>query len=248
MIDEAHHFIVFRRSYMRSTIRKKFMKALKERKSEMKDKKCDIRAGGNNSAVSVPGPAAETEVSNKNTYDKQRPDTECTPDLVYLKTCLRSEIDPSNLVVANPKAFITSSESSISFPPSIYYLNRSSDVEYHQRRSDNYQVVESKFYVGECFGSLRVEKFDSGWNVQFLRYFIHSCMLSKDGSRNFEHHFNIGWLAYTKRGVFGFDGSFDLNNNLKSFESYPRGDQIKSNKFNREHPLELVGYLESILI
>jgi hypothetical protein len=30
LIDEAHHFIVFRRSYMRSSIRKKFMKALKQ--------------------------------------------------------------------------------------------------------------------------------------------------------------------------------------------------------------------------
>jgi hypothetical protein len=160
----------------------------------MKEGKCDIRAFENNSALSVRGPAVETVMSiYQNTCVMQRPDIECTPDSVYVKTCLGSEIDPSNRVVANPKAFITSSESSISFPPSIYYWNRSSDEKHHQRGSNNYQVVESMFCVGDCFGSYRVEIFGSGWNVQFIKYFIHSCKLSKDRLRNLEHHFSIGW-------------------------------------------------------
>jgi hypothetical protein len=131
LVEEAHHFIVFRSSYMKSSIRKSFMKALKQPKSEIKNGKCDVRAFENKSAVGVRESAAETRVSNKNTYDMQMPDTESTNDSVYLKTCLGSEIDTLNLVEASPKAFITSPESSISFPSSINYCNRSTGERYH---------------------------------------------------------------------------------------------------------------------
>jgi hypothetical protein len=87
----------------------------------------------------------------------QRPDTECTIDSVYLKTCLWSEINSLNLVEASPKAFITSSESLISFPSSINYWNRSSGEKYHQCRSNDLQVIESTFCVGDCFGIYRAE-------------------------------------------------------------------------------------------
>jgi hypothetical protein len=217
------------------------MKALKQRKSEMKDGKCDVRAFENNSTVSVREPVAETEVSNKNTYDRQRPDTECTNDSVYLDTCLGSEIDPLGLVEAESKAFISSLESSTNVPSSIYYWNRSSEEKFHQGGSNDHQVIESTFSVGNCFGLYRVEKFGSGWNLQLLKYMIYSCTLSKDKSWISDHHLSTGWLSYSKRGVFGIDGSYDFESNLKSFESYHSGDHIKSNKIVIEHPRELVG-------
>jgi hypothetical protein len=58
MIEEAHHFIVFRSRNMKSSIEKRFMKVLKQRRSELKNGKCDIRAFENNSAVGVRGSAA----------------------------------------------------------------------------------------------------------------------------------------------------------------------------------------------
>jgi hypothetical protein len=126
LIDEAHHCNVFRSSEDVSLIQGSNVKTLMQQKLEMNDGKCDVQAFGNNFIISVRGLTAETEVNNKNTYDRQKLDTECTPDSVYLKTCLGSEIGPSNLVVAYPKAFIGSSESSISYHPYIYYWNRSS--------------------------------------------------------------------------------------------------------------------------
>jgi hypothetical protein len=58
-------------------------------------------------------------------------------------------------------------------------------------------------------------------------YFSYSFVVRKDGLQNSEHQFSIGWLTYTKRGVFGVSESFNSNTNLKSFEPNPRG--IKSN-------------------
>jgi hypothetical protein len=50
-------------------------------------------------------------------------------------------------IEANPKAFITSSESSINFPPSIYYWNRSSDEKYYQCRSNDIESYDPSFVV-----------------------------------------------------------------------------------------------------
>jgi hypothetical protein len=88
----------------------------------------------------------------------QRPDTECTDNSVYLKTCLRWEIDPLSLIEANSKAFISSSESSITSPSSIYYW----------------------------FGIFKAEKFDSGCGINQLRYNSFSIRLSKDKLRNLD--------------------------------------------------------------
>jgi hypothetical protein len=97
LIEEAYHFIVFRSSYMNGSIKKQFKKVLKQRRSETKNRKCDVQAFENNSAVGVRRPAADINISNKNTNDMQRPDTECNNDIIYLETCLRSEIDPLSL-------------------------------------------------------------------------------------------------------------------------------------------------------
>jgi hypothetical protein len=190
LIEEAHHFIVFRSSYMKSSIRKQFMKALKQRKSEAKDKKCDVRAFENNSAVGVRGPAAETNVNNKNTNDRQRPDTECTTDSVYLETCLRSEIDPMFLVEASSKAFISCSESSISFPSSIYYWNRSSGKYYHHPHSNDHQIIESIFSDGKGIHFYRVENIDSCFHMKQFKYLLLSIRPSKDNGQNMEHQFS----------------------------------------------------------
>jgi hypothetical protein len=128
------------------------VKALNQQRFDLEDGKCDTQAFGNNSSVGVRRLAAETEVSNKNTYDRQKPDTECTPDSVYLKTCLESEIDLLDPIGATSKAFITSSESSFITSPSIHYWNRSLDKKYYQRHSNSYQAVEFTFCAGESFG------------------------------------------------------------------------------------------------
>jgi hypothetical protein len=77
LIDEAHHCNIFRSSEDGSLIQEGNVKALMQQKLEMKDGKCNIQAFGNNSTVSIRGLAAETEVSNKNTYDREKPNTEC---------------------------------------------------------------------------------------------------------------------------------------------------------------------------
>jgi hypothetical protein len=133
LIDEAYHCNAFGSFVIEGSVQDNNVKALMQQRFDLENGKCDEQAFGNNSAVSVRGLAAETEVSNKNTYDRQKPDTECTPDSVYLKTCLRSEIDPSDPIEANPKAFITSLESSFNLSPSIHYWNRSLDKGYYQR-------------------------------------------------------------------------------------------------------------------
>jgi hypothetical protein len=91
--DEEYHSNELREVIVEDSIQVSNVKALNQQRSDFEDWKCDMQAFGNNSAVSVLRPAAETEVSNTNTYDRQRRDTECTLDSVYLKTCLRSEID-----------------------------------------------------------------------------------------------------------------------------------------------------------
>jgi hypothetical protein len=241
LIDEAHHDNVFGSFVVEDSIQESNVKALMQQRFDLEDGRCDTQAFGNNSAVGVRGLAAETEVSNKNTYDRQKPDNDCTPDSVYLKTCLGSEIDPSESIEAYPKAFITNSESSFNLSPSIHYWNRRVDEKYYQLRSNSYRAVEFTFCAGGCFGSLSLKEFDSGWNTRSFMYFVYSCVVSKDGLRNLEHQFNIGCLFYPKRGVFGVSGSFNCNTNLKSFESNRLKDQIKSNKFTIEHPRELVG-------
>jgi hypothetical protein len=241
LIDQAHHYNVFENIVVEDSIQGSNVKALMLQRFGLEDGKCDTQAFVNNSAVRVRGLAAETEVSNKNIYDGQKPDTECTPDSVYLKTCLGSEIGSSDPIEAISKAFIASSESSFNLSPSIHYWNRSFNEKYYQPRSNSYRAVEFTFCAGGCFGSYSLKEFDSGWNARSIMYFIHSCRVNKDCLRNFEHQFSIECLFYTKCDVFGVNGSFKSNTNLKSFESHPRGDQIKSNKFIIVHPRELVG-------
>jgi hypothetical protein len=86
LVDEAHHFIVFRRSYMRSSIWKKFMKALKQCKLEAKERKCDVQAFENHFSICVRCLTAEPDVMRKKHNGMQKSDTECTKDSVYLET------------------------------------------------------------------------------------------------------------------------------------------------------------------
>jgi hypothetical protein len=65
--------------------------------------------------------------------------------------------------------------------------------------------------------------------------------LSKDKSQKLVHQLSKGWLIYTKHAIFGISGSWKFDINLKSFESYLRGDHVKSNKFIIGHLQELVG-------
>jgi hypothetical protein len=118
--DEANHINAFRSFIVESTNQGSNEEMLNQQRSDLEEWKCDMQAFANNSAVSVRRSAAETEVSNTNTYDRQRRDTECTPDSVCLKTCLRSEIDLVNPIEASSEAFIASSESS-----SIYSIETS---------------------------------------------------------------------------------------------------------------------------
>jgi hypothetical protein len=235
LINEAHQCNVFGSFVVEDSIQGSNVKALMQQRFNLEDGKCDGQAFGNNSAVGIRGLAAETEVSNKNTYDRQKSDTECTPDSVYLKTCFGSEIDPSNSIEAISKAFITSSEISFNLSPSIHYWNRSLNKKYYQRHSNSYRAVEFTFCAGGSFSFCSLKEFDSGWNARSFMYFIYSCTLSKDGLGNLEYQFNIGWLAYSKLGVFGVIKGFNSNTNLKSPESNPHGDQNKSSVFTLEH-------------
>jgi hypothetical protein len=223
LVEEAYHFIVFRRSNMRSSIRKKFMKALKQRRLEAKERKCVVQAFGNNSAIGERGLAAEPDVMCKKHNGMQKPVTECTFDSVYFKTCLGSEINLMSLVEANRKAFITSSESSINYSSSIHYWNRSSGANYRHRHSNDHQVMESMFGDGGKLHFYRAENFDSGFGAKQLKFLFLSIGLSKDSSQKLEHQFSTGWLIYTKRAIFGISGSCVSEFNLMSLEPYPAG-------------------------
>jgi hypothetical protein len=65
LVEVTHHFIEFRNSHTKSSIRKQFIKALKQSRSEAKDRKCDVRAFENNSAVGEPSLAAEKKLVTK---------------------------------------------------------------------------------------------------------------------------------------------------------------------------------------
>jgi hypothetical protein len=112
---------------------------------------------------------------------------------------------------------------------------------FYQRHSNSYQAIEFTFCAGGSFGSSSLKEFDSGWNARSFMYSVYSCNFGKDCLPNLEHHFSVGWLSYTKRGVFGVCESFNSNTNLKSFEPNRRGGQIKSKRLIIEHPPELVG-------
>jgi hypothetical protein len=132
---------------------------------------------------------------------------------------LESEIGLLDPIGATPKAFITSSESSVNFSPSIHYWNQSLNKRYYQRRSNSYQAIEFTFCAGGSFGLCSLKEFESGWNARSFMYFVYSYNFGKDCLRNLEPHVSVGWLIYTKRGVFGVYRSFNSNTNLKSFES-----------------------------
>jgi hypothetical protein len=51
LVEKARHFIVFGSSYMKGSIRKKFMKTLKQCRSETKERRCDEQSLRNNSLV-----------------------------------------------------------------------------------------------------------------------------------------------------------------------------------------------------
>jgi hypothetical protein len=93
LIEEAHHVNVFRGNYMKSSVQDYCMETLKrnemgvepiiknyiekyyseprERKSELEDCECEAQTINHQSNVIMTRPVAETEVSNKNTYDGQ---------------------------------------------------------------------------------------------------------------------------------------------------------------------------------
>jgi hypothetical protein len=131
--DEEYHGNEFREVIVENSVQVSNVKVLNQQESDLEDWKCDKQAFENNSSVSVRRPAAETEVSNKNTNGRQRPDTECTLDSVCLKTCLKSEIDLLDPIGASSNAFIASSESSFTINPSIHYWNRSLNRKSYQR-------------------------------------------------------------------------------------------------------------------
>jgi hypothetical protein len=162
-------------------------------------------------------------------------------DSVCLNTCLRSEIDLVDPIGALSKAFIASSESSSIGSPSIHYWNRSLNEKFYQRHSNSFRAIEFTFSAGGCFGFYVLKECDSGWNARSFMFFMYSSNYSKDCLRELEHHISVGWLTYSKSGVFGVCQSFNSNANLKSFEPNPRGGQIKSNRFTIGHPLEIVG-------
>jgi hypothetical protein len=154
---------------------------------------------------------------------------------------LRSEIDLLNPIGTLPKAFIASSESSFIVNPSIHYWNRSLKQQFYQRHSNSFRAIESTFCAGSKFGFYSLKEFDLGWNARSFSFFVYTSNFDKDCLRELEHQFSIGWLIYTKSGIFGVSSSFTSNTNLKSFEPNPRGGQIKSNRLIIEHPPELVG-------
>jgi hypothetical protein len=78
--------------------------------------------------LDVQFPAAETKVSSIKTTDIQRYDTESTIDSFYLKTCLKTEIDPMFLAEANLKVFVIGVTTTSRNSSSEIYWNRSSKV------------------------------------------------------------------------------------------------------------------------
>jgi hypothetical protein len=226
-IEEAHQDNVFRSFVDEDSIQRSNVKVLNQQKSGLEDWKFDIQAFENNSLVGVPRLAAETKVSNKNTYDRQNRDTECTIDSVCLNICLRSEIDPIDPIGASPKAFIASSESWLICSPSIHYWNRRLNQKFYQRHSNSFRATEPTFSAGSSFGFYVLKEFDSGWNAPSFMFFVYSSNYGNDCLRLLEHHFSVGWLTYSKSGVIDVCRSFNSNINLKSFESNPR--MVKSN-------------------
>jgi hypothetical protein len=165
LTDEANHINVFRSFIVESTKQGSNEEVLNQQESGLEDLKCDMQAFENNSVVGVRRPAAETEVSNTKTYDRQRRDTECTTDSVCLNTCLRSEIDLVDPIGASPKAFIASSESSSICTPSIHYWNRNWNEKFYQRHSYSFRATESTFRAGGSVGFYVLKECDSGWNA-----------------------------------------------------------------------------------
>jgi hypothetical protein len=154
---------------------------------------------------------------------------------------LKSEIDLINPIGATSKAFIASSESSSIISPSIHYWNRSLNQKFYQHHSNSFRAIESTFSAGGSFGFYSLKEFDLGWNARSFMFFMYASNYGKDCLRELEHQVSIGWLTYTKSGIFGMCRSFTSNTSLESFEPNPRGDQIKSSRLIIEHPPELVG-------
>jgi hypothetical protein len=69
----------------------------RERRSESVDCECEVQTINHQSNVVMPRPAADTEVSNNNTYDRQRRYDESTEVSVDGNICLTSETDPKIL-------------------------------------------------------------------------------------------------------------------------------------------------------
>jgi hypothetical protein len=168
------------------------VKAINQRRSDLEDSKCDMQTFENNSAVGIRRLAADTEVSNTNTYDRQKCDTECTNDSDCLKTCLSSEIDPLNPIGTSSKAFISSSESSSICSPSIHYWNRSFNEKFYQRHSNSFRATESTFSAGCSFGFYVLKEVDSGWNARSFMLFVYSSNYDKDCLQELEHHISVG--------------------------------------------------------
>jgi hypothetical protein len=69
----------------------------RERRSESEDCECEAQTIDHQSNVVIPQPAADTKVSNTNTYNRRRRDDESTPVSVDENICLTSETDPKIL-------------------------------------------------------------------------------------------------------------------------------------------------------
>jgi hypothetical protein len=59
---------------------------------------CEAQTINHQSNIVMPRPAADTKVSNKNTYDRQRRDDESTKVSVDGISCLTLETDPKILI------------------------------------------------------------------------------------------------------------------------------------------------------
>jgi hypothetical protein len=91
--EEEYHVNEPRKFIVENLIQDSNVKAKNQRRYDLEDSKCDMRTFENNSAVDLRRLAAETKVSNTNTYDRQKRDIECTHDSDCLKTCLRKSDD-----------------------------------------------------------------------------------------------------------------------------------------------------------
>jgi hypothetical protein len=245
LVEEAHHFIRFRKSYARSSIRKAFKKKMVNQRSSGKAvQKCRELAFNHDSTVDVSCAAAERKDMNKNHIGRQSQNVESYLNSVYETTCQDPEIEQlkmdeevstfsvvyHNIVDQNVQEESVLIESKCLLKGS--YID--SDEELHHFNEDDRLVRNEDNSDGYLSIFLRAEKIISCLSRTLLDWNQLTMQLLRP-------HLNRGGPIYAKGRVFGFSiRDPDANSNMRVVVIYnllaPSGSQFKSNSYAKKHP------------